>query len=53
MCVCVSEPECLHIHTHLYTQVHVPVNTFACTWEVSACASVDKCTSVNVCMRHG
>lgn len=46
--VCVSEPEYLHIHTHLYTQVLV--NMLACTWEVSACASVDKCTSVNVCM---
>jgi len=48
--VCASEPEYLHIHTHLYTQVRVHVNTFAYTWEVSACASVDKCMSVNVYM---
>lgn len=46
--VCVSEPKYLHIHTHLYTQMHV--NMLACTWEVSACASVDKCTFANVCM---
>ena len=46
--MCVSEPKHLHIHTHLYTQVHV--NMLAYTWEVSACASVDKCTFANVCM---